>query len=37
MDGTVSRGSSTINQAPITGESLPDAKYPGQPVFVCEH
>jgi len=33
MDGTVSRGSSTVNQAPITGESLPAAKYPGQPVF----
>ena len=33
MDGAVSRGSSTVNQAPITGESLPAPKYPGQPVF----
>ena len=33
LDGQVVRGSSHVNQAPITGESLPVAKNPGDPVF----
>ncbi len=33
LDGTIVRGSSDVNQAPITGESLPIAKEPGLPVF----
>ncbi len=33
LDGTVSAGSSTVNQAPITGESVPVRKDPGAPVF----
>lgn len=33
LDGTVTRGHSTINQAAITGESLPVEKGPGDPVF----
>ncbi|MFZ3004048.1 MAG: heavy metal translocating P-type ATPase [Undibacterium umbellatum] len=33
LDGEVLEGRSTINQAPITGESLPVEKSPGDPVF----
>ena len=33
LDGTVTIGNSTVNQAPITGESLPVAKEVGSPVF----
>jgi len=33
LDGTVLAGRSTVNQAPITGESLPVVKEPGDPVF----
>ncbi|WP_022962640.1 heavy metal translocating P-type ATPase [Halopseudomonas pelagia] len=33
LDGEVVKGSSTINQAPITGESLPVDKVVGDPVF----
>lgn len=33
MDGIVSRGTSAVDQAPITGESLPVVKFPGQQVF----
>ena len=33
MDGTVEDGSSTINQAPVTGESIPVDKAAGDPVF----
>ena len=33
LDGTVSSGSSTVNQAPITGESIPVAKTIGDAVF----
>lgn len=33
LDGTVSSGSSTVDQAPITGESMPVAKSPGDQVF----
>jgi Cd2+/Zn2+-exporting ATPase len=33
LDGTVSAGQSEVNQAPITGESLPVAKGPGDDVF----
>ena len=32
-DGRVSEGSSAVDQAPITGESLPVEKEPGDPVF----
>ena len=33
LDGEVTSGRSTVNQAPITGESLPVDKAPGDPVF----
>jgi Cd2+/Zn2+-exporting ATPase len=33
LDGTVSEGITTVNQAPITGESMPIAKEPGDTVY----
>lgn len=33
LDGVVTKGSSTINQAPVTGESIPVDKGPGDTVF----
>jgi Zn2+/Cd2+-exporting ATPase len=33
LDGKIVEGNSSINQAPITGESIPVAKQPGDPVF----
>lgn len=33
LDGEIVRGSSSVNQAPITGESLPVDKVKGDPVF----
>lgn len=33
LDGNITRGFSTVNQAPITGESLPVPKGPGDSVF----
>lgn len=33
LDGMVVEGNSTVDQAPITGESLPVEKGPGEPVF----
>lgn len=33
MDGVVAAGHSDVNQAPVTGESLPAPKAPGDPVF----
>jgi Cd2+/Zn2+-exporting ATPase len=33
LDGVVVEGNSTVDQAPITGESLPMEKGPGEPVF----
>lgn len=35
LDGEVLRGSSEVNQAPITGESLPVLKEPGAQVFAA--
>ena len=32
-DGTVEAGESSVNQAPVTGESVPVQKEPGSPVF----
>ena len=34
-DGTVIAGASSVDQAPITGESVPVAKGPGAPVFAA--
>ncbi|KAF5086840.1 heavy metal translocating P-type ATPase [Methanobacterium aggregans] len=33
LDGIVINGASSVNQAPITGESMPVGKYPGLTVF----
>jgi Cd2+/Zn2+-exporting ATPase len=33
VDGTVVAGASSVNQAPITGESMPVEKLAGSPVF----
>jgi len=33
LDGVVTRGHSSIDQAPVTGESIPADKEPGSPVF----
>jgi Cd2+/Zn2+-exporting ATPase len=33
LDGTVTKGTSHVNQAPITGESVPAPKQPGDEVF----
>ncbi len=33
LDGTVAKGASGVNQAPLTGESVPVPKQPGDPVF----
>lgn len=33
LDGTVVEGTSSVNQAPLTGESVPVDKKPGDPVF----
>ena len=33
LDGKILEGQTTINQAPITGESMPVEKKPGDPVF----
>lgn len=33
VDGVILTGTSTVNQSPITGESIPVSKQPGDPVF----
>jgi Cd2+/Zn2+-exporting ATPase len=33
LEGTISKGSSALDQAPVTGESIPVDKQPGDPVF----
>jgi Cd2+/Zn2+-exporting ATPase len=33
LDGTVTRGMSAVNQAPVTGESQPADKAPGDPLY----
>lgn len=33
LDGVIVKGASEVNQAPITGESIPIDKLPGDPVF----
>jgi len=33
LDGQIVKGETTVNQAPITGESVPVPKSPGDPVF----
>lgn len=33
VDGVIGKGSSSINEAPITGESIPVEKWPGESVF----
>jgi Cd2+/Zn2+-exporting ATPase len=33
LDGRITKGQTTVNQAPITGESMPVAKEPGSEVF----
>ena len=33
LDGTITKGNSAVNQAPVTGESIPVDKAPGDPVF----
>jgi Cd2+/Zn2+-exporting ATPase len=33
VDGVIEQGSSTVNQAPITGEAMPIEKQPGQGVY----
>ena len=35
LDGQIASGRSTVNQAPITGESLPVEKVTGDPVFAA--